>query len=103
MVNKETVTLGGYEVSKALVDQYVAWFIENQAADPSFATIALSARLAYLHRDLRKSVGLKGYWSSDRNDPFDKALFDLSMMEMKKDKRYIDYMRVKRAELNKES
>ena len=97
---QKKVKLGEYEVDEDLLGNYLEIYIRDQTQDVSFFTLQLANRLAKIHRLLRESVGLTGYWAYPR-DAFDTALQKRSSEELEKDSRYIDYMRVKRAELDK--
>ena len=97
---QKKVKLGEFEVDEDLLENYLEIYSQDQTQDVSFLAFQLANRLASIHRLMRESVGLKGYWTYPR-DAFDTALQKRSSEELEKDSRYIDYMRVKRAELDK--
>ncbi len=94
---RQTMTLGKFRVNKELLDNYLELYITNSTSDPSYITLVLSRQLMNIHKALRESVGLKGYWASGPQDEFDEALSDLAISTMKKDVRYKEQLQRFRA------
>jgi hypothetical protein len=92
----DPVDLGDFTVSKRLLDNYVTAFVEHHFMPVSITLLADSRVLMELHKELRNSVGLSGWWG-DVDDEFDKALHDLGFKEIEKDKRTLERRRLIRA------
>ncbi len=94
---KQTVALGKFKVNKELLNTYVELYITNSTSDPSYITLVLSTKIMNIHKALRESVGLTGFWSADREDEFDKALSALAIRNLRKDERYKERLQMFRA------
>lgn len=92
--------LGKFKVSQKLLEEYVRVYVEHHFQPVGMATLTVSSFLMKMHKRLRESVGLEGYWGSrvgGEPDEFDAALQKICWDEINKDKREFQRKRLARA------
>ncbi len=102
----DPISFGSFKVSKALLDQYLHTYVEHHFAPVSLLSLRVSSELMRLHRRLRNSVGLKGFWGrgeDNKPDDFDTTLQELCWKAIKKDKRELDRKRLQRYGVDSDS